>query len=156
MAIKNDISYGVIPIRHADDGWEVFLINQYSKIGNNTYWVLPKGHPEKDETPDETAKRELLEETGMVAEEFFTEPTFNLHYSFNHGRDKIEKTVMFYIGIITDFSTIKLHSAEVKEGGWYQLEAAMDQLDYRDTKELFAKARVYIEENLKPPVDVSL
>ena len=30
-------------------------------------WVLPKGHIEKDETPDQTAKRETEEEAGIVA-----------------------------------------------------------------------------------------
>lgn len=149
MATKTDISYGVIPLRRVEDGWEVFLINQFSKIGSNTYWVIPKGHPERGETPHEAAKRELKEETGMTPETFFKEPSFNLHYSFDHSGDRIEKTVVFFIGIIADFSNVVLHPAEVKDGGWFPLATAVDRLDYRDTKELFLKARAYIDEHLK-------
>lgn len=149
MATKTDVSYGVIPLRRTEVGWEVFLINQFSKIGQNTYWAIPKGHPEKGETPQEAAKRELQEETGMTPASFLEKPSFDLHYTFEHNGDTIEKTVVFFIGIITDHENVTLHPDEVKEGGWFSLETAVEQLDYRDMKELFLKARGYIEEQLK-------
>jgi 8-oxo-dGTP pyrophosphatase MutT (NUDIX family) len=35
---------------------------------NGTHWVLPKGHIELSETPEDAALRELQEETGIVGE----------------------------------------------------------------------------------------
>jgi 8-oxo-dGTP pyrophosphatase MutT (NUDIX family) len=147
MATKTDISYGIIPIRRTISGWEVFLINQHSKIGNNTYWAIPKGHPEEGETPQETALRELKEETGMITERILSEPTFELHYTFEFAGDQIEKTVIFFIGIMTE-QPIALDPVEVREAGWFALTDAVERLDYKDTKEVFLKARAYIEKEL--------
>lgn len=144
MQTKKDFSYGVIPIRQVGENWQVFLIHQFSRIGDNSYWVFPKGHSEGEETELETAVRELKEETDMTADRILLEPTFKLRYSFIYDKVKIEKTVMFFIGIITGDS-FKLDVDEVKEAGWYSLEAAAERLDYQDTKKLFAEAKSFIE-----------
>jgi 8-oxo-dGTP pyrophosphatase MutT (NUDIX family) len=44
------------------------LLMKHSKLGK---WIQPGGHIEESETPDETAKRETREETGLEIE--FTE-----------------------------------------------------------------------------------
>jgi len=41
---------------------EVLLIRD-----RNGYWVFPKGHVEPRESPEETARREVAEETGVAA-----------------------------------------------------------------------------------------
>lgn len=143
MQTITDLSYGIIPIRRAGETWEVFLIHQFSRIGDNSYWVFPKGHPEDNETPVESASRELKEETGMTAEKILTEPTFKLQYSFSFGGKQIDKTVVFFIGLITDFTCV-LDNDEVKEAGWYSLEEATDRLDYQGTKLLFNEAKEFI------------
>jgi 8-oxo-dGTP pyrophosphatase MutT (NUDIX family) len=148
MATKTDISYGIIPIRQGAKGWEVLLINQYSKIGNNTYWILPKGHAEGDETELEAAQRELWEETGLVAERIIESPTFDFQYSFEYNGDTIAKTVLFFVGIITG-GELKLDPVEVREAGWFPLEEAEDRLDYKDTKEVFRRAQAFIESGMK-------
>jgi bis(5'-nucleosidyl)-tetraphosphatase len=144
MQTKKDISYGVIPIRQKGDGWEVFLIHQFSRIGNNSYWVFPKGHPEEGETYQETALRELKEETGMSVVTLLEEPTFNLKYDFVFDAVKILKTVQFFVGVIEDFA-LELEKEEVKEAGWYSLDDASERLDYQDTKQMFIEAKRFIE-----------
>ncbi|MFT7645235.1 MAG: bis(5'-nucleosidyl)-tetraphosphatase [Candidatus Paceibacteria bacterium] len=144
MQSKTDYSYGVIPIRRVDDSWEVFLIHQFSKIGNNSYWIFPKGHPEGKETMKQTALRELKEETGMTPETLLAEPVFNLEYSFVFDGVKINKTVKFLVGIMTDLS-FELDGIEVKEAAWYSLEDAAKRLDYQDTKQLFQEVRLFLK-----------
>jgi bis(5'-nucleosidyl)-tetraphosphatase len=144
MKPKTDYSYGVIPIRRVDDSWEVFLIHQFSKIGNNSYWIFPKGHPEGNETLKQTALRELKEETGMTPDKVLEKPVFNLEYSFVFDGVKIDKTVTLLIGIMTDLS-FKLDGIEVKEAGWYSLEDAAKRLDYRDTKQMFQGVQHFLE-----------
>ena len=147
METKTDISYGVIPIRRVGGKWEVFLIHQFSRIGDNTYWILPKGHPENKETPLEAATRELYEETGLVAERILPEPSFMLQYSFVFDAVQILKTVQFFIGVIPESAVHTLDGKEVKEAGWYSLAAAAERLEYQDTKQMFAEARAFIELN---------
>jgi len=145
MKEKTDKSFGIIPARKNSGNWEVLLINQFSKIGNNTYWVFPKGHAEGSETPLESAKRELTEETGLKASKIISSPTFSLKYTFVYENEKIIKTVDFYIGLI-DNQELTLDEIEVKEANWYSLDEAMNRLDYKDTKRMFKKVRLFLEE----------
>jgi 8-oxo-dGTP pyrophosphatase MutT (NUDIX family) len=48
------------------DGEPLFLLVRASRPPHD--WVLPKGHIEAGEAPEETAEREVLEETGVEAE----------------------------------------------------------------------------------------
>lgn len=144
MKTKTDISYGVIPIRRVGDSWEVFLIHQFSKIGNNSYWIFPKGHPEGNETPKQAAIRELKEETGMTADTLLDKPTFSLEYTFVFDGVQIQKTVEFFVGVLTS-TNYELDAIEVKEAGWYSLQAAAERLDYQDTKQMYQAARQFIE-----------
>ncbi len=144
METKKDLSYGIIPIRKKGETWEVFVIHQFSKIGNNSYWIFPKGHPEQNETREESALRELKEETGMQVANLVKDKIFTLSYNFYFDGVKIEKTVQYFVGVITD-TEYKLDEEEVKEGGWYSLDEATDRLDYQDTKQMFVEARKFIE-----------
>jgi len=144
MESKTDESCGIIPITKVDGEWRVFLIHQFSRIGNNSYWVFPKGHKEGNETQAETAKRELFEETGMTSSKLLTDPTFSLQYSFTFDGVRIDKKVTFFVGIV-DATAFTLQAAEVKEAGWYTLREAGARLDYQDTKNMFLPVKQFLE-----------
>ncbi len=74
-----------------EDG-KILLLN-HKKLG---FWVQPGGHVEEDETPDEAAVREALEETGLEVEllekdEKVGESSFNLPKPFNVNLHKIRE-----------------------------------------------------------------
>lgn len=50
-----------------DDEQRICLIRQYRHIAGGWIWELPAGRIDPGETPESTAPRELLEETGLVA-----------------------------------------------------------------------------------------
>jgi len=58
------------PNQKKNNAWEVFLIHQFSRIGNNSYWIFPKGHPEGVETPEQTALRELKRRNRNASRKF--------------------------------------------------------------------------------------
>ncbi len=148
MKTKTDISYGVIPIRKTSADWEVFLIHQYSKIGNNTYWTFPKGHPEGGESPQETARRELKEETGLEVEKLLDTPTFAIKYTFEYEGEQVDKTASFFLGVIRD-DHLTLDPEEVRDGGWFSFSAALERLDHQDSKKLLTDAQIFIEQELE-------
>jgi len=55
---------GGLVVRTTDGRTEVLIVRP--KDGSKV-WVLPKGHIERGERPEETAAREVAEETGVVA-----------------------------------------------------------------------------------------
>ena len=55
-------SYGAIVIEESLTGYVVLM------VGGFHGWSFPKGHREQGESPEETAHREVLEETGIAVD----------------------------------------------------------------------------------------
>lgn len=55
---------GVLPVE--DDG-SIWMVGQYRYALGRYSWEIPEGGSPPEETPEETARRELIEETGIVA-----------------------------------------------------------------------------------------
>ncbi len=58
---------GVVPVDDEDHTW---LVGQYRYPHHRYEWEIPEGGCPEGEEPVECARRELLEETGLVAERF--------------------------------------------------------------------------------------
>ena len=58
------IAVGVIPL---DDDWNSWLVGQFRFPLNKYSWEIPEGGGRMDEDTLDAAKRELLEETGLIA-----------------------------------------------------------------------------------------
>lgn len=78
--------YGVVHFRSRatgivalDDDQCIWLVGQTRYVLSEYSWELPEGGAPLDEDPLEGAKRELLEETGLVAEHW--EPLLRMHLS---------------------------------------------------------------------------
>jgi len=151
METKTDASYGIIPLRNNEGDWQVLLINQFSRIGNNTYWVFPKGHAKGEEDPIAAATRELKEETGLSADYILEEPQFSLAYSFKFENKLIEKTVTFYLAKIEGDPDLTLDPEEVREAGWFNLTEAEKRVDYTDTKQMVQRVAEFLR--VKPEPD---
>lgn len=63
VSFKN-LAIGVVPV---DSEGNTFLVGQFRYTLDQYSWEIPEGGGPKGEEPLETAKRELLEETGLVA-----------------------------------------------------------------------------------------
>ena len=132
MQTKKDISYGVIPVIKDKDQWKVFLIHQYGS-GGDVYWTLPKGHPEENENPKEAALRELAEETGIVLESLNTEKEYTQSYTFPYQDIRIEKSVVYFLGIAAS-EKFEIQEDEVREAGWFSFDKALEQLSYENAR----------------------
>lgn len=60
-----NLAIGIVPI---DDEGNTWLVGQYRYTLNQYSWEIPEGGGPQHEDPLDTAKRELLEETGITAE----------------------------------------------------------------------------------------
>lgn len=138
------ISYGTIPIHHSPNGPRVLVVEQYGAQG--THWGFPKGGPVAGETPLETAMRETREETGLSFSEIIDEAQFTVNYSFTFEDTLVNKTVMYFIGIVVQ-PGLALRESEIKNGRWCTFEEARNQLSFMNTKDMFDAALVYLKEH---------
>ena len=60
----------VVYIAALTENDEVVLVNQYKNGIQEVIWELPAGFIDRNESPSDAAKRELLEETGYTASKF--------------------------------------------------------------------------------------
>lgn len=60
-------SAGTLLFRHGPTGLEVLLVHASGAYNRKSPWGIPKGTIDGDETPEQAARRETLEETGVVA-----------------------------------------------------------------------------------------
>ena len=119
------LSAGVVVARRAEDGWRVLLLRVYN------YWDCPKGVVEPGEEPLTTARREVLEETGIEDLEFLWGEEFveTPPYSKN-------KVARYYLAA-TNSDAIKLSvspelgAPEHHEFRWVTFDEAEDLLPPR-------------------------
>lgn len=62
-----NVAIGIVPL---DDELNTYLVGQYRFTLNKYSWEIPEGGGPLDELPLDAAKRELLEETGLKANEW--------------------------------------------------------------------------------------
>ncbi len=107
-------------------------------------WRLPKGTPEHGETVEETAQREVQEETGVRVN--VLAPITSIHYFFVGHDDGIryDKTVYFYLMEPLGGSTSD-HDAEFDVVEWCGYEQALELLEYDNERSVLEEARSLIE-----------
>ena len=107
-------------------------------------WRLPKGTPEHGETVEQTAQREVQEETGVRVN--VLGPITSIHYFFVGHDDGVryDKTVYFYLMEPLGGSTSD-HDAEFDVVEWCDYEQALELLEYDNERSVLEAARSLIE-----------
>ena len=104
-------------------------------------WALPKGLIGRDEKPEETALREVAEETG--AKSRLAGKLGDVRYVYTWGGERIFKVVSFYLlrysrGRLGDLPPATAH--EVAEVRWLPLEQGPKLLAYKGEREMAERA----------------
>jgi len=128
--VLKETSYGGVTLR----GQDVLVI---TPAGKRRVTALPKGGPERGETAEETAAREVREETGVTAT--VREPLGDVNYWYRRGGRRVYKTVHFYLCDYVSGSTDD-HDHEVENARWMPLEDARTALSYPGERALIERA----------------
>ena len=127
-------SYGVIPIFKDKNVFYILLVKN-SKGG---HWGLPKGTPEKDEKPIDTAKRELFEETGIGDIKIKPEPTLEEKYDFEQNDTVYSKTNTYYLGFVSEM-TEGNQLDQIDELKWVKIDEAQNTLTHQSAIDVVHK-----------------
>ena len=125
-----ETSYGGVVLR---DG-EVLVI---TPAGKRRVTGLPKGGPNPGESGEQTATREVREETGIVAT--VREPLGDVTYWYRRSGRRVFKTVHFYLFDYVSGST-RDHDHEVEDARWIPLSEARTALSYPGERALIERA----------------
>lgn len=133
-------SCGVVIFRKENDKIEYLIIRQK----NDSHWGFPKGHIEERETENETAIREVKEETGL---DISILDNFRVTDKYFVKGDTM-KEVVFFLGK-TDESSVAIQPEEISDYKWADEGLAKDILTYESSKKIIYKADLYIKNILK-------
>jgi len=125
-----ETSFGGVAVRGSD----VLVI---TPAGRHRITALPKGGPLAGETGEQTAGREIREETGITVE--VGERLGEVSYVYRRDGRRIRKTVHFYLCSFVSGSTDD-HDHEVDDARWIPLEQALTALSYPGERRLIARA----------------
>ncbi len=134
-------SAGIVLFR-VRDGRRQYLLLHYPIPSD--YWGLAKGKIEAGESEEETALREVREETGL--ENIKLIPGFyeKSSYFFTREGKKIYKEVVWFLGKILDEHDGKV-SWEHSELCWVSYEDAMKLMKYEKDKVVVRKGEGFLE-----------
>jgi 8-oxo-dGTP pyrophosphatase MutT (NUDIX family) len=100
-------------------------------------WTLPKGTPIPGETTEQTALREVAEETGLDVR--ILEGFGSIEYSFVQDRRRIHKTVHYFIMEPTG-GELARHDREFEEVRWVDLAEAPGLMTFETERALVSRA----------------
>jgi 8-oxo-dGTP diphosphatase len=140
MRTVREISSGGVVYRRHKGTVEIALIRVRDR------WSLPKGQVERGEGLEETALREVREETGLEGK--IVEKLGDITYWFtNKTREgepiRIFKRVYFYL-IRWLKGDVSRHDDEVEEAAWFPIAKALGQIYYSTEREMVKKAEALL------------
>lgn len=143
--IEKERSIGIIPVL-VNSEEPLFLLVKSKLHG---HWGLPKGHSEPNETEKETAKRELLEETGIEDIEINSNKEFNESYSFTKNGTKYNKNVKYFIGYLQnkDNYVPEDFKEEIQDNKWVTYKEIMNKPEFEKARAVVEKAYNHLKEN---------
>jgi len=139
--VRQDESFGVVPLCRPRGRWEVFLI----KHRHGRYWGFPKGHAEAGETPQVTAARELKEETNLDVLRFLTGKTFMERYNFVIEGTRVFKRVYYFLAEVG--GEVQLQKHEVSDGVWLPLDQALQRLTHPEGRMILSQVSAFLNSN---------
>jgi len=104
-------------------------------------WDFPKGHIEEGETPEQTAVREVKEETGLDIE-FIDGFKEKISFFFKKDKELVKKDVIFFLAKAKSKKvTLSFEHIDYK---WLNFEEALNKLTFKDSKNLLIKANQFL------------
>lgn len=136
--IRRAVSAGGVVFRLVDGIVQVVICGRDA----DGVWGLPKGTPDEGESREQTALREVSEETGLEVR--ILDKVGVVEYWFAREGIRYHKLVHHYLMEAIGGDT-SLHDHEYDRVEWRDVEDALKTLTFKNEVEIVAKARDMIE-----------
>jgi 8-oxo-dGTP pyrophosphatase MutT (NUDIX family) len=141
LSERSAVSCGGVVYRLAGETVEVVLVQLRRRGG----WALPKGTVEAGETLEQTALREVQEETGL--EVAIVDSVGEDHYTFTvgGGQSRVDKIVHHYL-LEPRGGDLSLHDDEHDAAQWFDINQAPRHLTHDSQRMILERASQLITE----------
>ncbi len=136
--VETAVSAGGVVYRDGESGIEIVICGRIS----DGVWGLPKGTPDDGESLEETAIREVSEETGLEVQ--IGEKIGVVEYWFARTGVRYHKWVHHYLFEATGGDTDS-HDLEYDRVEWRPIENALKTLTFKNESDMVEKAHEMIE-----------
>ncbi len=150
--MKQATSAGIILYHRPCANSLVYLILQYAfseRYANvSNHWDFAKGHVDAQETLQQTALREVAEETGLIPQ---INSTFSCSFTYflkDKDQHPIAKNVHLFLGEV-DTQEVNL-SPEHTNFAWLPFEEAIIQLTHDNARDALARAHKFLKPRVAP------
>jgi len=133
-------SCGAVVFRKVEGELRFLLI----KNRRSANWGFPKGHVENHESAEQTARREVLEETGLRIRLL---PGFSCHAEYTI-QGQVEKSVTIFLGETTDRRTV-IQETENEDYMWLGYSKALQTLKFDNDRNTLRRANAYLRKKEK-------
>lgn len=139
--MKIEKSCGAVVFREKDYKKQILLIRHV----NGGHWAFPKGHVEKGETEEETALREIMEETGLIVH---LDNRYRQVVSYSPRKDVMKDVVYFVAHALSDCDGVA-QEGEISQIKWVDMHSAVEYVSFDNDKKILLGA---IEHYLNNPI----
>jgi len=129
-------SAGGIVVRY-ESGQPWLVVGSRRRERDGRTWTLPKGTPDPGESREQTAVREVEEETGLSVR--ITGPLDSIEYWFVQSGTRIHKTVHYFL-MEPVGGDLARHDHEFDEVRWIPFDQAATMLTFETERALVARA----------------
>jgi 8-oxo-dGTP pyrophosphatase MutT (NUDIX family) len=136
--VERAVSAGGVVFRRGGGGVEIVICGRDS----DGVWGLPKGTPDAGESLEQTAVREVTEETGLDVR--IVDKVGVVEYWFARDGVRYHKWVHHYLMEAVGGDT-SAHDHEYDRVEWQPVEAAVKTLSFKNEVDIVHKARQMIE-----------
>jgi 8-oxo-dGTP pyrophosphatase MutT (NUDIX family) len=153
-----EISAGGVVVKRSSQGWEMAVIEPQTdastarparKTARKVVLALPKGLVDPGEKPEQTALREVREETGLTTSLIAKLGDIKYVYVRSWGdQQRVFKIVSFFLlryqsGEIDDVA--REMRSEVRRALWIPVEEGPRKLAYRGERDVVRRAQLYLK-----------
>ncbi len=131
--VRTATAAGGVVVRGGQDDLEVVLAGRNA---DNT-WVFPKGTPDRGESIEETAIREVREETGLDVS--IVKPIGVTEYWFAVPGERVHKFVHFFL-MRPEGGDLSRHDQEYDDVRWVSVKEARRMLSFDTYREILDRA----------------
>lgn len=132
--MKTEKSCGAVVLRKNQGRLQVLLIKHI----NGGHWAFPKGHVEPGETEEQTALREIKEETGLSVT---LDTDYRKTVTYSPERDVV-KDVVYFVAVAQDGNRTAQES-EISRIKWADADRAADFVSFENDKVILLGALEY-------------